>query len=264
MSNYNYSSLANKRILITGSNGGIGTAVVNAFLEHGAQVFLTFSSYARYEEYKTNLDQLANTDTKHPHQNRSEQISGYFIGDIAIAKNANNCVSQAAASMNDGIDIFIHAAGCTQDSLLINMTTEQWDKVMQINLNSAFHFSKAIIPIMIKQKFGRIIFITSVVSRMSNIGQANYISSKSALTGLSRSLALEYAAFNITSNCIEPGFIDTDMTRNMPDKQRAKLLAQIPLQHIGTPEDIAKASLFLADSNYITGASLAVNGGIYF
>lgn len=264
MSNYNYSSLANKKVLITGSNGGIGSAVVDAFLEHGAHVFLTFSSSARYEEYKKHMDQeSSNSTSHHTHKTHLEQIAGYYIGDLSISENARDCVDQAYKALK-GIDIFIHAAGCTQDSLLIHMTTEQWDKVIQINLNSAFHFSKAIMPIMIKQKFGRVIFITSVVTRMSNIGQANYIASKSALTGLSRSLALEYSSFNITSNCIEPGFIDTDMTRDMPDKQRAKLLSQIPLQHIGQPSDIAKAALFLADSNYITGASLSVNGGICF
>ena len=163
------------------------------------------------------------------------------------------------------IAILVNNAGITRDNLLLRMKDDEWDAVMATNLKPAFRLAKGVLRGMMKARHGRIIQIGSVVGTSGNPGQANYAAAKAALVGFTKSLAQEVGSRNITINCIAPGFIDTDMTKALPDAQRAKLLERIPLGRLGSPEDIAHAVAFLASprAGYITGATLHVNGGMY-
>jgi 3-oxoacyl-[acyl-carrier protein] reductase len=158
----------------------------------------------------------------------------------------------------------INNAGITRDQLMMRMKDEIWDEVIQTNLNSAFYLSKSVIKGMMKRKFGRIIQISSVVAFTGNPGQANYVASKAALVGMTKSLALEVASRNITVNCIAPGFIKTPMTESLNEDQQDKLMQKIPIQRFGMPEDIAAASVYLSsnEASYITGTTIHVNGGL--
>jgi len=163
------------------------------------------------------------------------------------------------------IDVLVNNAGITRDALSVRMKPEDWDKVIQINLTGAFFMAQAVIPAMMKERWGRIINIASVVGEMGNAGQANYVSSKAGLIGLTKCLALELASRNITVNAIAPGYIETDMTAVLPQEVKDRMLAMIPLKRFGQPKDIANAVKFLAseEAGYITGAVLRVNGGMY-
>lgn len=163
------------------------------------------------------------------------------------------------------IDVLVNNAGITRDALSMRMKPEDWDKVLQINLTGAFYMCQAVIPAMMKERWGRIINIASVVGEMGNPGQANYVSSKAGLIGLTKCLAHELASRNITVNAVAPGYIETDMTAVLPQEVKDRMLAMIPLKRFGQPKDIANAVKFLAsdDAAYITGAVLRVNGGMY-
>jgi 3-oxoacyl-[acyl-carrier protein] reductase len=162
------------------------------------------------------------------------------------------------------LDILVNNAGITRDGLLVRMKEEDWDQVLAVNLKGAFHCLKAAAKPMIKQRFGRIINISSIVGIMGNAGQANYVASKAGLVGLTKSAARELASRNITVNAVAPGFIETAMTQNLPEKVREAMLAQIPLNRFGTPEEVAHAVAFLASDQaaYITGQVMHVNGGM--
>jgi 3-oxoacyl-[acyl-carrier protein] reductase len=162
------------------------------------------------------------------------------------------------------IDILVNNAGIAKDQLAMRMQDEIWDKVIQTNLYSSFYLSKLVIKGMMKQKFGRIIQISSVVAFTGNPGQSNYVASKAGLIGLTKSLALEVASRNITVNCIAPGFIKTPMTDGLNENQKDKLMQKIPIQRLGMPEDIAAASVYLSsdEASYITGTTIHVNGGL--
>ncbi|MCV2524825.1 MAG: SDR family oxidoreductase, partial [Candidatus Lightella neohaematopini] len=161
--------------------------------------------------------------------------------------------------------VLINNAGITDDSLFVRMSSKSWQSVININLTSIFYITKAIVKRMITNKFGRIINISSVIGSIGNIGQVNYATTKSGIIGFSKSLAKELARYNITVNVISPGFIMTDMTKNLNDKQKSYILSNIPLNRFGTPEDIAHVVLFLSSDNssYITGETINVNGGMY-
>ncbi len=163
------------------------------------------------------------------------------------------------------ITILVNNAGITRDNLLLRMKDDEWDAIMATNLKPAFRLAKGVLRGMMKARHGRIIQIGSVVGASGNAGQANYAAAKAALVGFTKSLAQEVGSRNITINCVAPGFVDTDMTRALPDAQREKLLERIPLGRLGTPQDIAHAVAFLASpqAGYITGATLHVNGGMY-
>jgi 3-oxoacyl-[acyl-carrier protein] reductase len=163
------------------------------------------------------------------------------------------------------IAILVNNAGITRDNLLLRMKDDEWDAVMATNLKPAFRLAKGVLRGMMKARHGRIIQIGSVVGTSGNPGQANYSAAKAALIGFTKSLAQEVGSRNITINCVAPGFVDTDMTKALPEAQRAKLLEKIPLGRLGSPEDIAHAVVFLASAQagYITGATLHVNGGMY-
>jgi 3-oxoacyl-[acyl-carrier protein] reductase len=163
------------------------------------------------------------------------------------------------------LDVLVNNAGITRDALSMRMKPEDWDRVIQINLTGAFNMAQAVIPAMMKERWGRIINIASVVGEMGNVGQANYVSSKAGLIGLTKCLALELAPRNITVNAIAPGYIETDMTAVLPQDVKDRMMSMIPLKRFGQPRDIAFAVKFLAseEAGYITGAVLRVNGGMY-
>ena len=161
--------------------------------------------------------------------------------------------------------IFVNNAGITHDNLILRMTNEEWDKVIEVNLSASFRLSKAILRSMIKLRWGRIVFISSVVGLSGNAGQANYAASKAGIGGFSRSIAKEVASRGITVNCIAPGFIETDMTESLKENVKASVLNSIPLARFGKPEDIANAVSFLVseEASYITGVTLNVDGGMF-
>jgi len=163
------------------------------------------------------------------------------------------------------IDILVNNAGITHDNLLMRMKDEEWDSILETNLTSVFRLSRAVLRPMMKARYGRIVGIASVVGVSGNAGQTNYAAAKAGMIGFSKSLAQEVGSRGITVNCVAPGFIDTDMTRSLPDAARQKLLERIPAGKLGVPEDIARAVAYLASAGagYVTGATLHVNGGMY-
>jgi 3-oxoacyl-[acyl-carrier protein] reductase len=184
--------------------------------------------------------------------------------DVSAEQSVKEGVAAALKELGR-IDVLVNNAGITRDALAMRMKPADWNLVMQINLTGAFYTAQAVMPAMMKERWGRIINIASVVGEMGNPGQANYVASKAGLIGLTKCLARELASRNITVNAIAPGFIETDMTAVLPQEVRDQMMAAIPLKRFGKPEDIAKAVKFLAseDANYITGTVLRVNGGMY-
>ncbi len=243
--------LTGKVALVTGASRGIGKAIALDLAANGATVIGTATSDAG-----------------------AENISAYLAE--AGATGGGKCLNVTNPEMITDVlaeitkeygvpTILVNNAGITRDNLLMRMKDDEWDDIIQTNLNSVFRTSKACLRGMMKAKGGRIINIASVVGVMGNAGQTNYAAAKAGIIGFSKSLAREVGARNITVNTIAPGFIDTDMTKALPEEQRAALTTQIPLQSLGQPEDIAKAVTFLAGDggSYITGQTLNVNGGMY-
>ena len=163
------------------------------------------------------------------------------------------------------IPLLVNNAGIVRDNLLLRMKKNDWEDVIGTNLTGGYRLCRALVPSMVRARFGRVVSVTSVVGRVGSPGQANYAAAKAGIEGMTRSLARELAARNITVNCVAPGFIDTDMTRQLSDDRRRQLLDQVPLKRLGTPEDVASAVLFLLGegAGYITGTTLDVNGGMY-
>jgi len=236
-----------KNVLITGATGGIGSAILDIFYKNGFNI--TASG--------TNEDKLKKLQDKY-----SERVSAIKC-DLSDENQINHLVSQAQASC-DSIDILINNAGITKDNVFLRMQKDQWDDVINVNLNSNFLLTKLVIKGMIKKRWGRIVNITSVVAKMGNPGQANYVASKSAIEGFSRSLAQEVASRNITINCVAPGFVDTDILSTIEPEKLKDMTKNIPVGRIGTPEDVSNAVFFLSseESSYITGQVIHVNGGL--
>ena len=243
--------LTGKIAFVTGASRGIGKAIALDLASQGATVIGTATS-----------------------QSGAENISAYLkeAGALGAGKCLNVTDAETITSVLAEITkefgvptILVNNAGITRDNLLMRMKDDEWDDIIQTNLTSVFRMSKACLRGMMKARGGRIINIASVVGVMGNAGQTNYAAAKAGIIGFSKSLAREVGARNITVNTIAPGFIDTDMTKDLPEEQRAALTAQIPLQSLGKPEDIAKAVTFLAGDGggYITGQKLNVNGGMY-
>jgi 3-oxoacyl-[acyl-carrier protein] reductase len=183
--------------------------------------------------------------------------------DVSKSAETEKMVEDVVVSLA-GLHILVNNAGITRDRLILRMTEEEWDSVLSVNLKSAFNSIKAAVKVMTRNRYGRIVNIASIVGVMGNAGQANYSASKAGLIGLTKTVAREFASRAITSNAVAPGFIDTAMTRAMPERAKETLISRIPLERLGTPEDVAEAVLFLASdaSSYITGHVLNVNGGM--
>ncbi|MEO5701383.1 MAG: 3-oxoacyl-ACP reductase FabG [Casimicrobiaceae bacterium] len=241
-------SLDGQVALVTGATRGIGRAIAEVLSQAGAKVVGT----ATTEEGAAAISAAL-----------GDRGAGVAL-DVTDA-SAVDRVLRAIEAAHGTVGILVNNAGITRDNLLLRMKDEEWDAVFATNLKACYRLSKAVLRGMMKARQGRIIQIGSVVGSSGNPGQANYAASKAALIGFTKSLAQEVGSRNITVNCIAPGFIDTDMTKSLPEAQRERLLERIPLGRLGAPEDIAHAVLFLAsrEAGYISGATLHVNGGMY-
>ncbi|MBT4921491.1 MAG: beta-ketoacyl-ACP reductase [Rickettsiales bacterium] len=236
-----------KNVLITGATGGIGKALCKAFLDNGCNISLVGTSDEK-------LNNFINSELD---ASRCTAYSCDFMD--------KDAVKALAKRLTDSIDIVINNAGITRDNLSMLMSDEEWEDVIDVNLNSVFYLIKSLIRPMMKKRHGRIINITSIVGHSGNPGQANYCASKAAVLGMSKSLAIELSARNITVNCIAPGFIQTAMTDKLTQEQINGIVAGIPNGKLGSAADIASGALFLASdqASYITGQTLHINGGLY-
>jgi len=239
--------LTGRTAFVTGSTRGIGLAVARALHEAGARVAIVGRDASRAVAVAADL---------------GERATGVGC-DVADRAQVEAAIAAAEAALGP-IDVLVNNAGVTRDNILLRLTDEDWDAVLDANLKGAFFTIRAVIKGMMKRRAGRIINITSVVGLTGNKGQANYAASKAGLIGLTKSVAKEYAARGVLANCIAPGFIETDMTAALPSEARTALLEDIALGRLGRPEDIAAAVLFLASdlASYITGQVLVVDGGM--
>jgi 3-oxoacyl-[acyl-carrier protein] reductase len=235
--------------LVTGASRGIGRAIALELAQHGARVIGTATSEAGAVGIREALAPLG--------------------GDGIVLNVTDGAAVDAAVDAivkrHGGLHILVNNAGITRDTLAMRMKDEDWDAVQDTNLKAVFRASRAVMRTMMKQRFGRIVNITSVVGASGNPGQANYAAAKAGVAGMTRALAKELGSRNITVNCVAPGFIATDMTDSLPEAQKAALLTQIPLGRLGTPQEIAAAVAFLCSeqASYITGTELHVNGGMF-
>jgi 3-oxoacyl-[acyl-carrier protein] reductase len=243
--------LENQVALVTGASRGIGAAIAQSLGKQGAIVIGTATSESGAEAINVALN--------------SANING-----IGIALDVNNstqidAVLKEISSKFGDVGILVNNAGITKDMLLMRMGDEEWDAVISTNLSSVYRMSKAVLRPMMKARTGRIISISSVVGHMGNAGQTNYAAAKAGMAGFTKSLASEVGSRNITVNCIAPGFIETDMTAELPEEIKVQMLARIPLGRLGSPNEIAATVAFLASPSaaYITGETIHVNGGMY-
>ncbi len=243
-------SLQGKVAIVTGGAQGIGRAIAEGLAEDGADIVVADLDPARSEDAVATIQKL---------------------GRRALSVKVNVADWDDAKAMSDQvmkewgrIDILVNNAGITRDGLLLRMKEEDWNLVLQVNLNGTFHCTKAVLLPMTKQRFGRIVNIASIVGAMGNVGQANYSASKAAVMGFTKTVAREYASRAVTVNAVAPGFIDTAMTQGLPAEVKEALQKQIPLGRLGLPSDIAAAVRFLVSdaASYITGQVLHVNGGM--
>lgn len=245
------SLLQEKLALVTGASRGIGQAIALELGAQGATVIGTATSESGAKAISQTLSDAG--------------INGR--GEVLDVTNAEQCESLInALTKQDGpIAILVNNAGITRDTLAMRMKDEDWDAVVNTNLNAVFRMSRLVMRGMMKARYGRIINVTSVVGSAGNAGQANYAAAKAGVAGMSRALAKELGSRSVTVNCVAPGFIDTDMTRDLPEAQREALMNQIPLGRLGQADEVAATVAFLANerAGYITGATLHVNGGMY-
>ena len=243
--------LNGKLVLVTGASRGIGRAISMALGNAGATVIGTATS----EEGAKNISKIFSDNS----------ILGKGMKLNVIDNNQIIELLKAVSDEFGSVDILINNAGITRDNILVRMKVEEWDDIIDTNLSSVYRMSKAVLRGMIKKRSGRIISITSVVGAMGNAGQSNYAAAKAGIMGFTKSLAREVGVRGITVNAIAPGFIETDMTDNLPEDQKAALASQIPMGRLGTVDEIAQAVLFLASDSgsYITAQTLHINGGMY-
>ena len=242
------SNLKNKNIIVTGASGGIGNSIVEKFYENGANILASGTRIEKLEELKKRFKDI--------------KIMKF---DISQHEKIEEFINNATDELGGSLDCIVNNAGITKDNLTIRMSLEEWTKVIDVNLTSTFLMSKYSIKKMLKNKSGKIINVTSVVGHTGNVGQANYAASKAGIVAMSKSLAIEYAKKNINVNCISPGFISTAMTDQIDEKFKDAIIAKIPSNRLGNPEDVANAVIFLSSSlsDYINGETLHVNGGMY-
>ena len=240
-------SLEGKTALITGASGGIGKRIAYLMSKQGANIILS----------GTNEDKLRKICSDLGKNNT------YIIANLQRENDIDNLVDKAE-SFREKIDILVNNAGITSDNLFIRMKDDDWNRVLDVNLNANVKLTKKILRKMIKNRYGRIIFISSIIGFSGNIGQSNYATSKAALSGFSKSIALEVASRGITSNVIAPGYIQTPMTEKLNQDQQKVILDKIPVSRLGEPNDIAAGCVYLAseESGFITGSTLHINGGM--
>jgi 3-oxoacyl-[acyl-carrier protein] reductase len=234
----------NKIVVVTGGSRGIGKAIAEKFSETGATVIIT---------YKTSID-AGHFDSK--------GIKHYQC-DASRLKEVQDLIDTVIKE-HKRVDVLVNNAGLNKDNLLIRMSEEDWDLVMNTNAKGVFNFTKAVSRQMISQRKGKIINISSIVGLTGNAGQANYVASKAAIIGFTKAVAKELASRNINVNCIAPGYIDTDMTKKLDEKVKAAFVESIPLKRIGKPDDVANLVLFLSsdEADYITGQVICIDGGL--
>lgn len=245
--------LDGKVSLVTGGSRGIGKAIALKFASEGADVVFTYlSNKAAAEQTEQELGQFGH------------RVKAY-ASDASSFESAHELVKQVIEEFSR-IDILVNNAGITRDTLLMRMTEQQWDEVLNGNLKSAFNFTHAVVPLMARQRAGSIISLSSVVGIAGNAGQSNYAASKAGIIALSTSVAKEMGSRNVRCNCIAPGFIDTDMTSSLPEELRKEWAKTIPLRRCGTPEEVANVALFLASdlSSYVTGQVIHCCGGMSY
>ena len=240
--------LEGKKALITGASGGIGKEIAKVLIEHNAEVCISGRNHEELNALKKSLGKKCHVVTCD--LSKKDEI-------IELIKKADEFMGH--------IDILVNNAGITKDNIFLRMSENEWEDVLNVNLNSTFNILKLITKGMVKRKYGRIINISSVVGVTGGAGQVNYSASKAGLIGLTKSLSQEVATRNITVNCIAPGFIETPMTEKLDDKRKDAILNSIPMNRIGKPKDLSSAIIFLAsqESSYITGQTLHINGGLY-
>ena len=243
-------SLEGRIAIVTGSGQGIGRAIAETLAQHGADIVVADLDPGRSQETVASITGLGR---------RALNIKV----NVAVWDEVKTMVDQVVKEWGK-VDILVNNAGVTRDGLLIRMKDEDWNLVLQVNLNGTFHCTKAVLQPMGKQRYGRIVNIASIVGAMGNAGQANYAASKAAVIGFTKTVAREYAARAITVNAVAPGFIDTAMTQGLSAEVKETLQKQIPLSRLGLPSDVAAAVRFLVsdEASYITGHVLHVNGGM--
>ena len=243
--------LDGKVALVTGASRGIGRGIAMELARLGAVVLAAARDPSAAEATAEEARALGG--------------ASHAVGLDVTSDDSVERVVRTASAAHGPIAILVNNAGITRDGLLLRLKPEDWDAVLDTNLNGVYRTCRAVAPGMVRARWGRIVNVTSVVGSSGNAGQTNYAASKAAIEGFSRSLARELASRNVTVNCVAPGFIDTDMTRVLGDEARAKLLDGVPLRRLGTVEDIACAVAFLSSdaASYITGSILHVNGGMY-
>jgi len=243
--------MSNRVACVTGASRGIGREIAHTLAREGMKIIVASNEKENNEKVADEIRAAG-----------GDAVTQY------LDLTGDSQIKEAFKAMLAGcgqIDILVNNAGITKDGLAARMKKDAWDIVLQINLTGSFLCAQAVLPSMMKQRWGRIVSIASIVGQMGNPGQANYVSSKAGVIGLTKCLAREVAARNITVNAIAPGFIETDMTKALPENVVTAMLANIPQQRMGQPADVAKAVKFLVsdDAEYITGQVLAVNGGMY-
>jgi 3-oxoacyl-[acyl-carrier protein] reductase len=239
--------LDGKRALVTGASGGIGGAVARALHAQGAAVALAGTRRPALEALAAELGER----------------TAVVTADLADAAAADALVKEAEAALG-GLDILVNNAGLTRDGLVMRMKDEDWQRVLDVNLTAAFRLTRACLRGMMRQRWGRIVSVTSVVGHTGNPGQANYAASKAAIAGMTKAIAAEVASRGITANCVAPGFIATAMTDVLTDEQKQRIQTQIPAGRMGTSEEVAAAVAWLASTEaaYVTGQTVHVNGGM--
>ncbi len=237
----------NKKILITGASGGIGNELVKKFISLGGSVLGGGTKTEKLDLLKKQYPSIKVKKFDISEHSRIEEFIDYAVLELG------------------GLDILINNAGTNMDNLSLRMKEDDWKKVIDVNLTSTFLITKHAIKKMLKNKFGRIVNITSVVGHTGNLGQSNYSASKAGIVGMSKSLAIEYAKKNITVNCVSPGYIVSDMTLNIAEKVKLYLTSRIPMGKLGTGEDVSNCVAFLSSdqASYVTGETIHVNGGMY-
>lgn len=246
----NMMELKGRKALVTGGGRGIGRAICLRLAKGGADVALFEVDAGSAEETTKKIEEMG-----------VKSLS--LKVDVSLQEEVKRGMEEINQSW-EGVDILVNNAGITRDNLIMRMTSQDWETVLGVNLRGAFYCTKAVLRGMMKKRWGRIVNVSSVVGKMGNPGQANYVSSKAGLIGLTKAVAKEVASRGITVNAVAPGFIETEMTKSLPQKARDLFLSQIPLQRSGLPEDVANLAFFLCieEAGYITGQAINVDGGM--